>query len=146
MDPYSLGTVNVDSLKESLFLLSSTYPFADETAKDAFTAQVNGLDSAGNPNEGVIEQIHPTDTPTDSPSPTTGEVETATEETTETTEEVAPAENATDVADGAAVSNTATANESNDAPAEETPDQKIARLESELADAKAATTQTGEIS
>jgi hypothetical protein len=135
-DTYTLGEVNVDSLKEALLFLSTVYPFVDETAKEAFTKQVNGLDSAGNPTEGIVDQIHPTDIP-EAPA----ETETAAEETTETTEKT-PAANATETPDGAAVANTATANESN-APAEEiSADEHIAALEAQLADAKAAASQT----
>jgi cytoskeletal protein RodZ len=138
MEAYSLGSVNVDSLKEALLFLSTVYPFVDETAKETFTKQVNALDSAGNPTEGIVDQIHPTETPAETPAEIPAEAETPAEETTETAEETTPA----DVGTGTAVSNTATANESNDAPVEQTPDAKIAALEAQLADAKAAASQT----
>lgn len=133
-DPYSLGEVNVDSLKETLLFLAGVYPFADETAKDMFTAHVNALDNAGNPNEAPAAPVTPAP---EAPAEAPAEAETPAEDTTETTEETATA---TDPA-GTAVSNTATANESNAAPVEPTADEKIAALEAQLADAKAAKEQ-----
>jgi hypothetical protein len=129
MEAYSLGSVNVDSLKEALLFLATVYPFVDETAKEAFTAQVNGLDSAGNPNEGVVDQIHPTETPEENATETTV-TETPVEDSTEDTT-VAP--------EGASVIGSATA--SSPAP-EMSADAKIADLERQLADARAAATQT----
>lgn len=137
MEAYSLGSVNVDSLKESLLFLAAVYPFVDEAAKEAFTAQVNGLDSAGNPNEGIVEQIHPTETPSESSdtsdSSTTTETESAAEDSAEITEETPAAP------EGAAVIGSATA--SSPEP-EMSADAKIAELEAQLADAKAAAAQT----
>lgn len=129
MEAYSLGSVNVDSLKEALLFLSTVYPFVDETAKEAFTKQVNGLDSAGNPTEGMVEQLHATETPAEAPA----EAETPAEDTTETVEEIPAAP------EGAAVIGSATA--STPVP-EVSPEQKIADLEAQLADAKAAASQT----
>lgn len=138
MEAYSLGSVNVDSLKEALLFLSGVYPFADETAKEAFTAHVNALDSAGNPNleapSAVIPPVVAEAPPAAEAPAETPEAETPAEDSTETTEEATGP-------DGASVANTATANESNDAPAEPTADEKIAALEAQLADAKAAKEQ-----
>lgn len=50
-DPYSLGEVNVDSIKEIFSELAQVYPFPDETSKNAFTDKINSIDTAGNPAE-----------------------------------------------------------------------------------------------
>jgi len=46
---YALGSVNVDSVKEILNTLGSTYPWQDEATKNAFHEQVATIDSAGDP-------------------------------------------------------------------------------------------------
>lgn len=131
MEAYSLGEVNVDSLKEALLFLSTVYPFVDESAKDAFTAQVNGLDSSGNPTEGVVDQLHPTETP--------AETETAAEEATETPQDEHGASSVGQVPEGASAIGTATASS---AVPEMSADERVASLEAQLADAKAAASQT----
>lgn len=127
-DPYSLGSINVDTAKELFAFLGQVYPFSDEVSKDAYAAKVASLDSAGNPNEVETPLPVPALPPTDS-TPTEPETETPAEDTTEGTEEVAAPE----------APPVATAN----APAATEPsaDEKIAALEAQLADAKAAKEQ-----
>lgn len=137
MEAYSLGEVNNDSLKECLLFLAQTYPFVDEVAKDAFSAQVNALDSSGSPHTGTDTTVATiaTETPAENATETSAE-ETPAEDTTE-----APAAPEGTGAMGTATANETTATEETPA-AEPTPDEKIAALEAQLADAKAAASQT----
>lgn len=54
-DTYSLGSVNVDSLKELIATLATTHVFLDENSKAAFYDQLNGIHKAGNPHEQATE-------------------------------------------------------------------------------------------
>ena len=130
-EPYSLGSINVDTTKELFAFLGQVYPFSDEVSKDAYAAKVASIDSAGNPNEVETPLPVPALPPTDS-TPTEPEAETPTEDTVEGTEE--------------ATAPVATANAPAPTPAAEasggmTPEEKVAALEAELADAKAALSQ-----
>jgi hypothetical protein len=92
-EAYSLGEVSVDSLKECLLFLSQSYPFIDETAKEAFSAQVNALDVAANPHlsgDPTMPTI-PTETPAETPAETPVEPPAQPEQPAETPVEV-PAE------------------------------------------------------
>jgi hypothetical protein len=134
-DAYSLGSVNIDSLKETLLFLAGNFPFADEAGKAAFNAQVAALDSAGNPHETVAQETPVPVIATETLSPEmTGEMPAATT-TTETAPETIPE---------APVPGTIPANEpaveTADVEATEDADQaaKIADLEAQLAAARAA--------
>lgn len=50
-DTYSLGSVNVDSLKELIATLATTHVFLDENSKTEFYDQLNHIHTAGNPHE-----------------------------------------------------------------------------------------------
>lgn len=145
-EPYSLGSINVDTAKELFAFLGQVYPFSDEISKDAYGAKVASLDSAGNPNEGVenplpAPALPPTDsTPTEPPADST-EAETPAEDTTEVTEE-APAAPTTPQ-DSTANAPEAPTSAATPAPEISDADATIAALEQQLADAKAAKEQQG---
>lgn len=137
-EPYSLGSINVDTTKELFAFLGQVYPFADEVSKDAYAAKVASIDSAGNPNEVESPLPVPALPPTDS-TPTEPEAETPAEDTAEGTEEVTPAETPpVATANAPAPEETAAATP---APEISDADATIAALEQQLADAKAAKEQ-----
>lgn len=138
-DPYSLGNVNVDSLKEALLFLSTVYPFADEIAKERFTTQVNALDSSGNPTENVdpLHAVLETNAATGA-TLTSTEAETAAEQVTEAAAE-AKVDQTSAAPEGASALTSATASP---ITPEMSANDKIAELEAQLADAKAAAAQT----
>lgn len=54
---FQLGSVNIDSLKDILNMLGNTYPWQDETSKNAYHEQVAGLSEAGDPNAAPAETL-----------------------------------------------------------------------------------------
>lgn len=141
-EPYSLGNVNVDSVKELLLFLSQSYPFTDESGKEAFIAQVNGIDQGSNPHEAEAASLN-----VPAPVAPAAEAETPAEDTTEGTEETIPVETPTGettaapatvaTAEGSAPAATSELPAATIPSAEGTAEERVAALKAQLAQAEA---------